>query len=182
LVKYQTILWIVGCVARCGVVAVAQTNGNMAMKKLIVMAAVVCAAVAAQAISITAKASGVYNAWGTGLYSGDVKILVDDEVTGQRLSFDAQMVEGAFETTLSGVSQSMMPVPYSYIGYTMTDVAGNLYRCDGSYVPRMDSQTIDFGSNGEWPKNPKPAPIPEPTSGLLLLLGMAGLALKRKQK
>ena len=27
-----------------------------------------------------------------------------------------------------------------------------------------------------------PTPIPEPTSGLLMLLGMAGLALRRKQK
>jgi len=46
--------------------------------------------------------------------------------------------------------------------------------------PRLDSQTIDFGSDGSWPASP--APIPEPTSGLLLLLGVAGLALKRKQK
>ncbi len=29
--------------------------------------------------------------------------------------------------------------------------------------------------------NVQPAPIPEPTSGLLMLLGMAGLALKRKR-
>ena len=34
------------------------------------------------------------------------------------------------------------------------------------------------GSAGDW--TPAPAPIPEPTGGLLLLLGVAGLALRRK--
>ena len=36
--------------------------------------------------------------------------------------------------------------------------------------------TDGFVSAGQW------AAVPEPTSGLLMLLGMAGLALRRKQK
>ena len=42
-----------------------------------------------------------------------------------------------------------------------------------------------FGAFQDWKSGPGPGPtpvIPEPTSGLLLLLGVAGLALRRKQK
>ena len=40
----------------------------------------------------------------------------------------------------------------------------------------------NFGSFQDWSSGPGPTPVPEPTSGLLLLLGVAGLALCRKQK
>ena len=38
-----------------------------------------------------------------------------------------------------------------------------------------------FGSFQDWNSGPGPTPIPEPTSGLLLLLGVAGLALRRRR-
>ena len=47
------------------------------------------------------------------------------------------------------------------------------------------TQTATQGASlsaGEWHAIGGPSPIPEPTSGLLLLLGVAGLALRRKQK
>ena len=40
--------------------------------------------------------------------------------------------------------------------------------------------TANFAQTGSWSYTA--ASVPEPTSGLLLLLGMAGLALRRKQK
>ena len=44
------------------------------------------------------------------------------------------------------------------------------------------SQTIAFGNMASQTQNASNwAAVPEPTSGLLLLLGMAGLALKRKR-
>lgn len=50
-----------------------------------------------------------------------------------------------------------------------------------TYVPPATATSIDYDSTnfgaGTW----QPAAAPEPTSGLLLLLGMAGLALKRKR-
>ena len=62
--------------------------------------------------------------------------------------------------TASGVSGDPDPTPGSsgYVGYTFMD----------------DSTTLTAGS---W----STASVPEPTSGLLLLLGMAGLALRRKR-
>lgn len=61
--------------------------------------------------------------------------------------------------TASGVSGDPDPTPGSsgYVGYSFLD----------------DSTTLTAGS---W----STASVPEPTSGLLLLLGMAGLALRRK--
>ena len=40
----------------------------------------------------------------------------------------------------------------------------------------------DFDVDATWSAASQPTPTPEPTSGLLLLLGVAGLALRRKQK
>lgn len=47
----------------------------------------------------------------------------------------------------------------------------------------MDVSKTFAMNNGSWDYTAKggPGPVPEPTSGLLLILGMAGLALRRKQ-
>lgn len=56
----------------------------------------------------------------------------------------------------------------------------------GAMLGQVDSMTLDFGSQasstsqGIVTEGSGWQSIPEPTSGLLLLLGMAGLALKRK--
>ena len=42
-------------------------------------------------------------------------------------------------------------------------------------------QTLGLNPTKEFGGGPGPEPVPEPTSGMLLLLGVAGLALKRKQ-
>ena len=69
---------------------------------------------------------------------------------------------------------------------------GNYYTFTGTSTLSQDADTgIDFavfatdvaidGSDWKTAAAAGPDPIPEPTSGLLLLLGIAGLALKRKQ-
>ena len=65
---------------------------------------------------------------------------------------------------------------YSFY-YTMEDAAGNVFTSATKNTKALATATatIAFASGGSW------AAVPEPTSGLLLLLGMAGLALKRKR-
>jgi len=50
----------------------------------------------------------------------------------------------------------------------------------GSVAFTFNDNVISSGTDG-WVKS-EPEPTPEPTSAMLLLLGVAGLALKRKQK
>ena len=45
----------------------------------------------------------------------------------------------------------------------------------------FDAGTLGLNPTKEFGGGPGPEPVPEPTSGLLLLLGVAGLALKRKR-
>ena len=49
---------------------------------------------------------------------------------------------------------------------------------NGTAFTASDWTSGTIGAGGD---TPTPGPIPEPTSGLLMLLGMAGLALKRKR-
>lgn len=79
---------------------------------------------------------------------------------------------------------------YAAIIYTFTDSSSKeWYMANIGYVENVNKYgdglselgTTIFGENGSAPITWSAAAVPEPTSGLLLLLGMAGLALKRKR-
>ena len=101
--------------------------------------------------------------------------------------FDADRTHASVDTTDTTVHQA-----YSLILFdqdNVTDFAkyeGNFYLETGSGNVVQDPTSFvnyaDFTSStavqaGDW----QVASVPEPTSGLLLLLGVAGLALKRKR-
>lgn len=61
--------------------------------------------------------------------------------------------------------------------FTSTDAAGNTYQSEtvAATALSVGSGSFSFEGNGTW------TAVPEPTSGLLFLLGVAGLALKRRK-
>ena len=66
----------------------------------------------------------------------------------------------------------------TYYAYTGTKESAKV----GSGGAPIDLAFGDFSTaTSGWQSMAGPSPIPEPTSGLLLLLGVAGLALKRKR-
>ena len=81
--------------------------------------------------------------------------------SGYMVIFDAANIENAKYMAYTTVQNAT-------VGPTGADATSNF----GTFDAAMSKD----GSSGSW------APVPEPTSGLLILLGMAGLALRRKQK
>lgn len=89
--------------------------------------------------------------------------------------------------TLTGFSDGAGTVTYSEIfsssyidSYPTADDAVNSLALSASGIFDANGAGIDFSQTAA-ANGFSPASVPEPTSGLMLLLGMAGLALKRKR-
>ena len=183
------------------------------MKKLIIAAATMCAAVCANAAAANWKssASGMYNGTGStadsALYSGAAYVF-DAGVTSQSALFalieagttigsttagyvaTATFDEGAFGGLIFANGEQGGG---SYTYYFVVVDDDKAYFSNEKAVTANTTATgknVGFGNQsgssalpagtgfqgaGAW------SSVPEPTSGLLMLLGMAGLALKRKR-
>ena len=194
------------------------------MKKLMISAAIVCAAAFAQAASFT---------WGTtagamapaidlanmkaGTYGNGTTTLKD--MTAITWAYEMTLTKGKATDTLSGnlaykgaaglinvksLSSTLMEKPAEGqpdvdVGYSI--VISGTYN-DGKYDYTITSDAItgtktlsslanldiQSGIPSSWTvtgggpgPGPDPTPTPEPTSGLLLLLGVAGLSLRRRR-
>ena len=201
------------------------------MKKLMIAAAIVCAAALAQAATVnwtsgalyapvdavgtkgsgtnakavggsfyffdlTSDTTGLYNKWAAMSYA-DASADIWATYGGANLPKDEQgnlkpdgsisaMGIGAKSQTVDNASG----MHYAAFIYTYTDTDGNDWyianigkaNVTGSGAVNAQNLGTTFGGTaggaiGSWTA----AAVPEPTSGLLLLLGVAGLALKRKR-
>jgi len=91
---------------------------------------------------------------------------------GQTYSYYFAIVDGSEKIYLSNIvdAQSSASLAAKNVGF------GDQYDYDAGNPPNSFALPLDsFAAGGHW------IAAPEPTSGLLLLLGMAGLALKRKR-
>ena len=175
-----------------------------------IVAAIVCAAIASQAASFnwkTATTGKIYQAGTTSTYSGMAYLFADAGDTTQSLIFNA-LVSGSDIATLGALDNASISAgaimskgasqAFSYAGNisayfvivdgdsffvgpkadgTAADVGASVITFDAKTSSQAAAMDASAGFSGAgWY-----TAVPEPTSGLLLLLGMAGLALKRKQ-
>ena len=183
------------------------------MKKLMIMAAIVCTAVAVQAASYnwkTAAANQVYVAGSTTeKFGSGTAYLFDTAATGSSVAeVFALLVAGNDITGLAIDSSTISSgAVAAKTGSNLVNAGATLSAffavVDGSdfYIstvvsatgPDTGYETLSFKEKASSQLAAKDAAsgyagagwytasVPEPTSGLLLLLGMAGLALKRKR-
>ena len=181
------------------------------MKKLIIAAAIVCAAVVSQAAAVGWSSMGASGDFKGGDYS--VFVLGMNGVKADASQAAAQIkaiVEAgglsaadsyAFYTggevasngaATLGTDKSGKTITYSGSGTDTYTAFLVLEDVNGAYATYSGTKNIEL-TNDSTPKtwtfsnqatnytNNKFAVAPEPTSGLLLLLGVAGLALKRRR-
>ena len=159
------------------------------MKKIMIIAVLMLASTVASAASFKWSAANIYDHTGTAKYTGEVTLYA------YLASADVSTAVAVSTVTASSTGA----VPATTFSDDVNFVAGKEYNfffvaSDGSYeftsatkgpigAQATSTATVAFGNmssatqaSGAW------AAVPEPTSGILLLLGMAGLALRRKQK
>ena len=161
------------------------------MKKLVVMAAVVVAAVVANAASFKWTASNIYGSDLTTKYTGTISLMAYLS-TG---SGDDAIVATTFTPTTAGAvsktfSDDSLVGGSTYKFFMVIEDGGKTFTSTEKTVAAQatSTQNIAFGSMASatqnasnWASSGGGEPVPEPTSGLLMLLGAAGLALRRKR-
>ena len=167
------------------------------MKKLIVGLFAVACALGAHAAAVNWDYYGYYEDVNGTPLEGTVSILLDDvllqkmdivdgEATGN-FDIDVGTLKAVTEITnfsdgagkleytyvISSIPLPGYPDPQSSVGF-LQDAVNNAVVADGNI-------DLDAGAaaNGYTPEGPTPPVVPEPTTGLLVLLGIAGLALRR---
>ena len=169
------------------------------MKKLMMAAAIVCAAAFVQAASVDWTTSGTVYDWNNFMApEGTIAFyLASDTSTPLANSPFTLDSDGAFTGTVTGTDQADWVARltinnfdgggsyYKDFAFHMDSIAHTGSPDAATYLSGLSDQiggyfgdTLDLMAT---PASQGYTAVPEPTSGLLLILGMAGLALKRKR-
>ena len=166
------------------------------MKKLMIAAVIVCVAVVSQAASVTWKTTNVKLGDGTSAGSSTAYTFIcsiysaaDDTFIGS--NSDSAASFNQYTGSVSGTENNKAYyaiLSASSSEYELADSIANTkfyFTTDGaaSYTINFtdgSGMTSPTGGIGTWSASSWQA-VPEPTSGLLLLLGVAGLALRRRR-
>lgn len=156
------------------------------MKKLLILAAILVAGVAANAASFKWSAGNIYASNGTDKYTGNVTLYAylatAEASTATAVSTVTASASGAVVATT--FSSDSLVGGNDYIFFFTIEDNGKTFTSAEKTVGALATQTqnIAFGNMASATQNAGNwAAVPEPTSGLLFLFGMAGLALKRKR-
>lgn len=181
------------------------------MKKLMIIAAVVMAVVGAKAAAVDWSASAVLDPWATAeagkntgangwlgymVLSSDYSKVVADLADGNTASLLASAVgpvkqssnKGAFAASAASGTVAAGEKSFYLIVLNNSDASKATHYYTSAEVSKEVDASLDtlvtFGSQSAASKNVDnwTAMAPEPTSGLLLLIGVAGLALRRRRR
>ena len=169
------------CGAWCAVLKKEQT-----MKKLFILAAALVVGVVANAASFKWSAGNIYASNGTDRYTGNVVLYAyaaaDDVSTAFAVSTVMASSAGAVAATTFSDDRLVGGTAYQFF-FTIEDNGKAFTSAEKSGVAAA-TQTVSltFGNMASATQNAGNwAAVPEPTSGLLMLLGVAGLALRRRR-
>ena len=159
------------------------------MKKLLVLAAAVVAGVAANAASFNWSAANIYSSDLTTKYTGTINLYVSgvSDLDGIVLS-TVSANNGVVTTALAGnaFSSDKLIAGNSYDFFFTFEDGDKVFTSatKSATAQATATATIQFANMASQTQNASNwsgSAVPEPTSGLLMLLGMAGLALRRRR-
>ena len=182
------------------------------MKKLMIAAAIVCAAVVGQAAMVSWACDWAYANDGMGIDTFDapdemtywvVNMIGSTDTSGLSVDAGGNLVNsaayavvgtGSFTENGNGVADGTI-ANGNYLALVIYDAVNSLYGVSEANLvsgiveapPTAGALAASFSNDGGLNPDSTPymvanmAAVPEPTSGLLLLLGMAGLALRRRR-
>ena len=154
------------------------------MKKMMIVMALAMVASVASAASFKWSAANIYGSDGTTKWSGTVTLYCAEVAS---FSATATATSGAIKAANTEFSDAAFVAGNEYNFYfTITD-NGHTFTSQsvGAIAQASDVAAIGFGNMASATQNAENwggGDIPEPTSGLLLLVGAGMLALRRKQK
>ena len=155
------------------------------MKKILILAAAIVAGVVANAATFKWTASNIYGADGTTKFSGQISLMAYATADGIDKAFEAT----TFTPTTAGVVNTTFSSD-AFVANTSYDFYMVISQGDRTFTSAIKTSvaqatsvpTLGFGNMATATQNASNwQVVPEPTSGLMLLLGVAGLALKRKR-
>ena len=175
------------------------------MKKLIVAAAMVCAAAFAQAATVNWTISGVKADGGAAPTAGWAVMAFYTEAGAGSAAIESALAAGtagslAFDTdsltvsmskgkvaakdaTAAGITDTTKKYDFYFVVFNNSSAAAATeYAMASALNVEYSSMAGKFSAAGNFTSATwQTTAVPEPTSGLLMLLGMAGLALRRRR-
>lgn len=156
------------------------------MKKVIIAIAIAIVAVASNAASFKWSAANIYSPTdSTVKLSSGTAALYCDALSSDPVS-TVSVASGAIAATTFDVNATANQ-SYTFYFVITTETAGETYTFTSASktvtASDVGAVNIAFGNQAnatQSASNWKGGSVPEPTTGLLVILGMAGLALKRK--
>ena len=152
------------------------------------MASIAIAAVS-QAATVQWTMANVYDSTGASKYSGEATLYAYLSTATSADAFEVTtltVTSGALTSTTGTFSTDAVTAGSDYYYYFVIEDGGKQFTSAttaNAIATQSTSNTkVQFGNMTSQTQNTSNwAAVPEPTSGLLMLLGMAGLALRRRR-